>query len=112
MRFSWFYVFLSLFDLISGIVFEMHRRSLDGASECEKRIIRSQPPYAMGSHQTPDWFQVHGFSPLPGSPPAPWRSIIIACIGHRLSVALPNYRRINVYRSFLVGRSWRIYGFG
>ena len=26
----------------------------------EMRIIRSQPPYAMGSHQTPDWFRVHG----------------------------------------------------
>ena len=34
-------------------------------------IIRSQPPHAMGSHQTPDWFRVHGLSPPLGTPPAP-----------------------------------------
>jgi len=37
----------------------------------EMRIIRSQPPYAMGSHQTPDWFRFMGISPPLGSPPAP-----------------------------------------
>ena len=67
----------------------------------EKRIIRSQPPYAMGSHQTPDWFQVHGILT-----PAGFSASSVEKYHYALHMSspigcFPGYRRINVVARFL-----------
>ena len=65
------------------------------------RIIRSQPPYAMGSHQAPDWFQVHG-----NLTPAGFATGSIEKYHYALHLSppigcFPGYRRINVVARFL-----------
>ena len=64
------------------------------------RIIRSQPPYAMGSHQTPDWFQVHGILT-----PAGFSASSVEKYHYALHMSspigcFPGYRRINVVARF------------
>ena len=65
------------------------------------RIIRSQPPYAMGSHQTPDWFRVHG-----NLTPAGFATGSVEKYHYALHLSspagcFPDYRRINVVARFL-----------
>ena len=65
------------------------------------RIIRSQPPYAMGSHQTIDWFRVHG-----NLTPAGFATGSVEKYHYALHLSspagcFPDYRRINDVARFL-----------
>ena len=67
------------------------------------RIIRSQPPYAMGSHQTLDWFQVHeNFTPA-GSATGSVEKYHYALNLSSPAGCFPGHRRINVVARFLSG---------
>ena len=103
-----FFVFHSSFLFLSYFLIFVNMRSfLEGCTDdlkavllwFEMRIIRSQPPYAMGSHQTPDWFRVHG-----NLTPAGFATGSVEKYHYALHLSsptgcFPGYRRINGFRS-------------
>lgn len=66
------------------------------------RIIRSQPPYAMGSNQTPVSVQAHGNLTPAGSLQPLRREVSLSALQWSSPAgSYPDYRRINVVARFL-----------